>query len=924
MRKFRFLIIISLIISCLFAFASCNDTEVLTPPKGLEIEQTTLTLSWKGVTGARLYTISIAKDGEEPREVIGSKTYYSLTSLAEGHYTIKVRANGKEGISRDSDWSESILFDREKESGMTFALINGNTEYEVTGKGIATGDIVIPDTYRGLPVTSIGKKAFFNKSDVSSVVIGKNVRSIGEYAFANCSYITSVTIPEGLTFIGESAFASCRLLNSKIVIPEGVTNIPKNAFAYCVSLQEVVFSDNITRIEASAFTDCGNLESLDLPEKLEYIGTLAFSSCKSVSSLVLGSSIREIDDYAFSEMVELTSVVIPGSVERIGECAFYRCASLKDVQLGAGVKEIDNGAFFDTKLWTDATSDVYVGKWFIGCKDAAATSISFRNDTVGIAAYALYGNNSLSQIILPDSVKLIGKGAFGQMAINVAVIGSGVVEIGDEAFANCKQLTTVYLGSFDSKNTCIAASSLQKIGDYAFRECGVLESIEMPSTLKVVGSYAFRDTALFRNAGSSSQGVVYADNWVVDYVAESIDSTVVLRDGTVGIANYAFYNCSSLVSITMPDSVKTVGRAAFYDCSGLMSVKLPGTLEVIEDYTFYRCRSLQLFTLPPMLTSIGRSAFYKCATASVVKDSDTEEDILYIPSDVQYIGDYAFYNCGYSEHAPLGDEEYYNIYGIDSVVFRGAVKYIGANAFYNFISLKSVDLGETEEIGERAFYKCDSLVSVDFGASLKIIGDKAFYKCEKLVEVKLPETLTTIGSYAFYRCESIENIDLGGAATIGSFAFYGNYNVTKLVIPSTVTFIGKQAFRNCKGLTAVVLSSSIETVEQHAFYGCSSLTLYVAFDKAPEAWHKYWNSSYRPVVYNCVLSEDASYVLYVEKGTISNLTSNTTLSDPIREGYTFAGWGNSSTADAPAYTSANLAEAENGRKLYAIWVEEQN
>ena len=86
MRKIRLLLLISLIISCLFAFASCDDTEVLSSPQGLEIEQTTLTLSWKGVTGARLYTISIAKDGEEPREVIGSKTYYSLTSLYEGHY----------------------------------------------------------------------------------------------------------------------------------------------------------------------------------------------------------------------------------------------------------------------------------------------------------------------------------------------------------------------------------------------------------------------------------------------------------------------------------------------------------------------------------------------------------------------------------------------------------------------------------------------------------------------------------------------------------------------------------------------------------------------------------------------------------------------------------------------------------------------
>ena len=919
MRTIRLLLLISLIISCLFAFASCDKTEMLTTPQGLEIEQTTLTLSWKGVTGARLYTISIAKDGEEPREVIGSKTYYSLTSLSEGRYVIKVKANGKDGISRDSNWSISIPFEREKESGMTFALINGNTEYEVTGKGIATGDIVIPDTYRGLPVTSIGKKAFFNKSDVTSVVIGKNVRNIGDYAFANCSYITSITIPDGLTSIGESAFASCRLLASKIVIPDGVTIIPKNTFAYCVSLEEVVLGDSITRIEASAFTDCSKLESVKFPEKLEYIGTLAFSSCKKLGSLTFGSSLKEIDSYAFSDLTSLQSVVIPGSVERIGEGAFYLCELLGTVELGSGIKEIENGAFYETKLWNDASTDVYVGKWFIGCKDANVNSISFRNDTVGIASYALAGNTGINQLILPDSVNIIGKAAFSQMNITVAVIGSGVTELGDEAFALCKKLTTVYLGSFDSKNTCIAASNLQKIGDYAFRGCEVLDAIEMPSSLKSVGTYVFRDTGMFKN----SSGVVYADNWLVDYT-ENVSSVVYVKDGTVGIANYAFYNCATLSSISMPNSVKIVGRAAFYDCSALTDVVLPDTLEVIDDYTFYRCKSLKLFTLPPMLTYIGRSAFYKCASSNTATIGDTNSDILYIPADVEYIGDYAFYSCGYSERASLEDEQYYNTFGIDIIVFSGSVKYIGANAFYGFSSLNAVYLGSTEEIGEKAFYKCEELTTVDFGDSLKKIGDKAFYRCEALENVQLPSTLTVIGNYAFYRCESVETLDLGGAVTIGSFAFYGNVELTTLVIPESVTFIGKQAFRNCRGLTSVVLSSSIETVEQHAFYGCSSLTIYVAFDKAPEGWHKYWNSSYRPVVYNCVLSEDASYVLYVEKGTISNITSNTTLSDPIREGYTFVGWGNNSTAETPSYTSANLSEADDGRKLYAIWAEEQN
>ena len=920
MKKIRLLLLISLIISCIFAFASCDDTEVLTTPQGVEIEQATLTLRWKSVKDARLYTVSIVKDGEEPKEAVVSKTYYSLTGLTEGNYTVKVKANGKDGVSRDSEWSQSIPFMREKETGMTFTLINGNTEYEVTSKGSATGDIVIPDTYRGLPVTSIGDRAFFNKSDVKSVVIGKNVKQIGENAFGNCSYLTSVNIPDELTSIGKSAFASCRLLASKIVIPDGVTVIPQNAFAFCSSIQELVLSDNITVIEANAFTDCSKLVSIELPENLETIGTHAFSRCKGLTSLVFGNKVKEIGDYSFSEVTSLVSVSLPNSVERIGKGAFYRSALLSSVEVGNGIKEIDNGAFYETSLWNDSvTNEIYAGNWFLGCKDNTAADVVFKDGTVGIASYALENNTGLLNLILPDSVQIIGKRAFANMKITAAVIGSGARELGDEAFASCKDLYTLILGSYDDRNSTLAHSTLQTIGAYAFRGCEGLETIVMPASLKSVGMWAFRETALYNKA----EGVVYADKWAVDHKEDKLTSHVTIANGTVGIAIYAFYQSSALKSIEIPGSVKTVCRGAFYECGSLESVALPDTLERIEEYTFYKCKNLKLFSLPPMLTYIGRSAFYKCATSSTAAEGDTDNDVLSIPVDVTYIGDFAFYSCGYAERASLEDEQYYNYHGIDVIIFNNSLEYIGANAFYGFSSLKRVELGGTVHIGEKAFYKCEQLTTVDFGTRLETIGDKAFYKCTSLEAVKIPDTLNEIGKYAFYRCESIKEVDLGVVDSIGSFAFYGNSSITKLNIPSTVTFIGKQAFRNCKGLTSVILASNVETIEQHAFYGCSSLTLYVDANRAPAQWHKYWNSSYRPVVYNCVLSDDGSYVLYVEKGTISNINSINQLSDPIREGYTFVGWGNSATADVPAFTSANLSEAESGRKLYAIWAEEQ-
>lgn len=925
MKKTRLLIILVLIIGCLSVLSACNKLPTMQSPTNVKVNLTDLTLTWSAVRDAKLYTVSIQPTDGEAKEFLVSKATYSLSFLEPGDYTIKVKVNGRDEESKDSEWTEAISFTREQEPGLVLKLSKDGSSYEVTEKGIATGHIVIPDTYRGKPVTSIGKKAFFNKSDVTGVTFGKNITSIGEFAFANCSYLEQVVLPEGLTDLGRNAFASCRLLAGELVIPDTLEVIPENAFAYCAQLTDIDFGSGVHSIGPTAFTDCTGLTSLQLPDNVRYIYDNAFIACTNLTDVNLGNGLEAIGPYAFAGLENLQTIYIPDSVKTLGEGAFSTCTKLKNITLGSGIEMIDVGAFYGTGIWENpADNEVYAGKWFLGLKDDTATALNLREDTVGIANYALAGNEVLEQINLPDSVKIIGNMAFAEANFSSITLGGGVEIIGDQAFYGCKKLVTAILRAYDFIEHEPLDSSLKTIGSYAFRNCEALEEIEIPETVTTIGTQVFLDSGIWKKA---EEGLVYAGNWLVGFT-DQFEGVANVKEGTVGVANYAFYQCAKLTTIKLPNSLKHLGRAAFYKCTQLTSVTLPNTLEVIEEYTFYHCDRLQLFTLPPVLRSIGRSAFYKCGSVNPQAEDgsvlpDGTSDTLTIPSGVEFIGDYAFYGCGQATTDANMDP--LNV-GIDILIISDGVKQIGANAFYGFVSLREVVLGNSlESIGEKAFQKCTALEKITFGTGLQTISDKAFYKCTALKELVLPDNITHIGEYAFYACGDLRKVDLGDGLThIGKLAFYGCTNLGDLRLSSSLVEIGKQAFRNCYSLRSVALHKDIQTIQPHAFYGCNELTLYVESAAAGENWDRFWNSSYRPVIWECTLSEGKDYVVSFNKSatSIDNKNATNTLSLPTRAGYTCIGWNTNAAATEAAYTIDTIMEVTDGRKLYAIWVED--
>lgn len=199
--------------------------------------------------------------------------------------------------------------------------------------------VTIPDN-----VTNIGWGAFADCGSLTSITIGNGVTSIENNAFNGCSSLTNVTIPNSVISIGRSAFYECSSLTS-VTIPDSVTSIGDYAFYKCSSLTSITIPNNVTSIGVRVFSGCENLTSITIPDSVKSIGTEAFKDCISLANITIGNSVTSIGDYAFENCTSLTHTEIPDSVIKIGEGVFYWCTSLANVVIGSGITSIISNAF---------------------------------------------------------------------------------------------------------------------------------------------------------------------------------------------------------------------------------------------------------------------------------------------------------------------------------------------------------------------------------------------------------------------------------------------------------------------------------------------------------------------------------------------------------------------------------------------------
>ncbi|MDD4840225.1 MAG: leucine-rich repeat domain-containing protein [Clostridia bacterium] len=452
--------------------------------------------------------------------------------------------------------------------------IAGST-FENTGYNLVR--ITIPDS-----VTNIGKSAFYNCYNLSSVVISddSNLTTIGDNAFYYCQRLSSINLPQGLTTIGNSAFYKNDF--TSINIPSSVTNIGEFAFGNCklnsITLGEgnlsykmldgVLFNnalteliqypnrstatsytipDSVMSICPSAFVDCINLRSIFIPNSVTKIPNLAFSRCSSLISITIPESLTEIGYCAFWHCSALTSVTIPDSVAIIGESAFSNCTKLAEVIIPKGLTKLNNYIFSGC----DSLISIKIPKniismnstTFSGCDLLAEILVDAENQNYTSQDGILYSKDKTQIIDVPQ-------GKVGEV-----VLPTGISSIPEYAFNNCEKITSITI-----------PDSVTTIEAVAFRGCASLSEIIVDANSKYY---------------TMIHGVLYNKNKTELIVAsQTISGELVLPNEVKTISAYAFENCNTLSSIILPSSLTSIGEMAFYNCNNLVSTTIPRYLSI--------------------------------------------------------------------------------------------------------------------------------------------------------------------------------------------------------------------------------------------------------------------------------------------------------------------------------------------------------
>lgn len=450
------------------------------------------------------------------------------------------------------------------------AQIVSNT-YE-NGQGVITFD---------REITTIGKNAFYECTNLTEVHIPNSVLTIGNSAFARCVNLEKVNLPGSAIEIGTWIFAYCTLLND-VTIESGITSIPEYSFAYCSSLTEIKIPDSVKLIDNDAFEGCSSLTSIIIPNSVSKIGEYVFRGCSSLKDVTIGSGITSIPGGSFAGCSSLEEITIPDNITGIERQAFAACSSLSSITIPNSVTSIGINVFggctnlsaFYGKFASEDNRALVIDGQLSAFAPYELTEYSIPDEVTTIGDYAFNGCKNLTEINIPNSVTSIGMEAFARCSsLSSITIPNSITIIPVRAFLSCTSLTDVTL-----------PSNLTETGTGAFAQCSSLKSITIPNNVTIIGTSTFQDCSALES--------------------------IIIPDNVETIGAYAFQRCSNLKSVTIGNGVTKWGDnygsgRTFEYCTSLTDVTISEGIKEICPEMFAYCTSLTEITLPASIENIN-------------------------------------------------------------------------------------------------------------------------------------------------------------------------------------------------------------------------------------------------------------------------------------------------------------------------------
>ncbi len=598
-------------------------------------------------------------------------------------------------------------------------------------------EVIIPEG-----VAKVEAGVFRGRKSIRRVVLPNSLETIGAGAFRGCIHLEEVVGSCSLREVGEDAFSGTPwllgqgdypvihgvlvgrppLTQGDLVLPESVQAIPKGMFCGCTGLTGISLPNGLERIDTETFADCSHLERVRLPEGLKEIADNAFRNCIRLEQITFPRSLKKILHDAFQGCIALQEISLPKNLTILGYGAFQNCRALAQVKLSPAMN--------------------------------AVGSYAFRNCT------------SLEEMVIPR----------------------GVDKIYNDAFCGCTRLRHVKL-----------PGTLQEIEERAFSKCTALEEIELPFDVYTIKEEAFCECTSLR-----SMSVPYST--VLGNGAFALSGLEKVRlDHIHDIPTCCFRSCKSLKEVEITGEMKRIEEGAFYECSQLQQINLPDQVEYIGFMAFAFCPLVQL-DLPGNLKEVGNCAFLGCGSLRA----------LTIPSTLQSIGHYAFSSCTGLQRVVLQKDAKF-----DAEPFLGCLSQTVVVP-QDHTALQPVRDGLLLSRDGKTLVWCERFTAgvVCIPEGVEEIGESAFEECTDITGVVLPKSLKRIAKRGLARCGQIIRAEVpAGVEHIGEQAFFGCTALQSAALPKGLKTIGKQAFQNT-ALPELTIPDGVEEVGEKILQGC--------------------------------------------------------------------------------------------------------